>query len=162
MIKIGQKAGIWLRLTQRPAQDCSNWSWRKCLRGVWGRSRNVLEGAFLLWWERWKLDAASATSWRKSLCSRQEWSWHTGGNEDRTNTGTSWGNWPLPGNVHSSIYGPIKISHSSSWFKLDLLSSKRLLNNIYLIEGKICVWLEIWIQLLLNPLHFVINCLHYC
>ena len=37
------------------------------------------------------------------------------------------------------IYGPIKISHSSSWFKLDLLSSKRLLNNIYLIEGKICV-----------------------
>lgn len=159
MVEIGQKAGIWLKLAQRPVQDYSNWSGRKYLREVWGRSRNDLEGAFLLWWERWKLDATSATSCRHSLCRRQEWSWHT---KDRTNAGISWENWPLPAMSILPICGPMNISHSSSWFKLDLLSSKRCLNNIYLIEGKICVWLGVWIQLLLNPLNFVMNCLHYC
>ena len=159
MVEIGQKAGIWLKLAQRPVQDYSNWNWRKWLREVWGRSRNDLEGAFLLWWERWKLDATPATSCRHSLCRRQEWSWHM---TDRTNRGHPGKTDPSLAMPILPICGPINFSHRSSWFKLDLLSSKKRLNNIYLIEGKISVWLGVWIQLLLNHLNFVMNCLHYC
>lgn len=101
-LRLAKRQESELKLAQRSVQDYSNWSWRKCLRGIWGRSRNDLEGDFLLWWERSKLDVTSATPWRNLLRSRQEWSGHTDGNKDRTNTGLSWENWPLPSDVRSS------------------------------------------------------------